>query len=342
MGIVYFRIIAYNLLMHIRNRSIFFIILIVLVSTISFRGSTAQGEPDSLTFEDTGYKVEGEFLEKFQSAADPLLVYGYPISSSIIAPDSSPSAGTQIQYFQRARFELHPENPLGERVVVSPLGVHLYDLEQLDSDPITAASNPACSFFAETGHQTCYAFLKFFDTNGGVKQFGYPISEIITLNGQLVQYFEKARFEWHPERASGKRVSLTNLGQIYLNLYEEVKDAPSDVIGSGGITNNIIKDLKVRSFPQAAVVSANGSQTIYVIVTDQKNRSVPNAQITLTLTPTGEQSRYLAMPVTDSKGVTSIVIPLKGMKIGIVEILVTVNYGSILQKETVTSFRVWY
>ncbi len=336
------RIIAYNSLMHIRNRPILFIILFVLVSAITYRGTIAQGEPDSLTFDQTGFKVEGEFLEKFQSAADPLLVYGYPISPAFVAPESSPLAGTQIQYFQRARFELHPENPDGKRVVISPLGENLYyDLEHLDSDPITAASNPACRFFAETGHQTCYAFLKFFDANGGVEQFGYPISEIITLNGQLVQYFENARFEWHPERASGKRVSLTNLGQIFLNLYEEVKYARPETVNINGITDDIL-ELKVRAFPQTAVVPANGSQKIFVIVTDQKNRPVPNAQITLTLTPTGAQPRYLAMPVTDSKGISSSDISLKGMKIGIVEILVTTNYGSIVQKETVTSFRVWY
>lgn len=334
-------IIVYNLRMHIRNRSIFFAIILILVSTIAYRGSTAQSEPDSLTFDETGYKVDGEFLEEFQSAANPLLVYGYPITNAFVAPDRSQTAGMRIQYFQRARFELHPENPLEDKVVVSPLGVYLFGLEQLNSETITSASNPACRFFAETGHQTCYAFLNFFDANGGVEQFGYPISEIITLNGQLVQYFEKARFEWHPERPSGKRVTLTNLGQIYLNLYGEFDPTEAAEMGSDNIPNNIL-DLKVRSFPKVAVLPANGIQTIFVIVTDQKNHPLPKAQITLTLTSAGEQPRYLAMPVTDNDGVTRIDIPLKGMKIGIVEILVTVNYGSILQKETVTSFRVWY
>jgi hypothetical protein len=51
---------------------------------------------------------------------------------SFLAPDSSPSAGLLIQYFQKARFEYHNENAPGDRVVVSPLGVYLYDLEQLE------------------------------------------------------------------------------------------------------------------------------------------------------------------------------------------------------------------
>ena len=327
--------------MNIRNRSAFLLIILVLISVISFRVSTAQSEPDSIYYPETGYTVKGEFLEKFQSAVNPLLLYGYPITDAFIAPDSSPAAGLLIQYFQRARFEYRTENTPGERVVVSPLGIYIYDLEQLDSKTITAASHPACRYFTETQHQTCYAFLKFFDVNGGVEQFGNPISEIITLNGQLVQYFEKARLEWHPERVSGKRVSLTNLGQIYLNFYEKVLP-PVDSIGPIGSLANDILGLKVRSFPKTAVVPTGGAQTIFVIVTDQKNRAVNGAQVTLTLKPAVGQPRYLAMPITNLNGVTSVAIPLKDLQIGIVEVLVSVNYSSTLQKETVTSFRIWY
>jgi hypothetical protein len=324
--------------MNMRNWSFFLVVILALVLVLPYHSSTAQSNSDSVYFPQTGFTVQGEFLEKYQNAADPLLLYGYPITDAFIAPDSSPAAGLLVQYFQKARFEYHPENASGERVVVSPLGIYLYELEQLDSKPISAASHPACRYFVATQHQTCYAFLKFFDANGGVEQFGNPISEIITLNGQLVQYFEKARFEWHPERPSGKRVSLTNLGQIYFNFYEKIIPKP---ITEGSIVNDVL-DLKVRSFVKNAVVPTNGAQTIFVIVTDQKSRPVNGAQVTLTLTPTGGQSRYLAMPVTNAKGVTSVAIPLTDLPIGVVEVQVTVNYSSTLQKQTVTSFRVWY
>jgi len=340
-GIVQLGIIVYNRVMNIRNRSFFLVIILAVVSLISFRVSAAQSVPDSLYFPETGFTVQGEFLEKYQSAVNPLLLYGYPITDAFVAPDSSPAAGLLIQYFQRARFEYHTESSPGDRVVVSSLGIYLYDLEQLDSKTITAASHPACRYFAATQHQTCYAFLKFFDTNGGVDQFGNPISEIITLNGQLVQYFEKARFEWHPERASGKRVTLTNLGQIYFNFYEKALP-PFEPGNTGDNLVNDILDLKVRSFAKSAVVPTDGAQTIFVIVTDQKNRPVNSAQVTLTLTPAGGQPRYLAMPVTNPKGVTSVAIPIKDLPIGIVEVQVSVNYSSTLQKETVTSFRIWY
>lgn len=327
--------------MNMRNRSFFLILTIVLVLVFPYRIATAQSNPDSQYFPQTGYTVEGEFLEKYQSASDPTLVYGYPITNAFVAPDISPSAGLQIQYFQRARFEYHPENAPGDRVVVSPLGTYLYELEQIDSKTVTSASHPACRFFVESQHQTCHAFLKFFDANGGVDQFGNPISEIIIINGQLIQYFEKARFEWHPERPSGKRVSLTNLGQIYFNFYEKVSSPPETVVPPDSIVNDTL-DLKVRSFAKNAVVPSSGEQMIYVIVTDQKNRPVSSAQVTLTLTPMGMEPRYLAMPVTNESGVTSVAVSIKDLPIGIVEVQVAVNFNSTLQKITVTSFRIWY
>jgi hypothetical protein len=331
--------------MNMRNWSFFFVLVLVLAAVFPIRIATAQSNPDSLYFPQTGYTVKGEFLEKFQSATDPVLVYGYPITNDFIASDYSPLAGLRIQYFQKARFEYHMENAPGDHIVVSPLGSSLYDLEQIDSKPVAAASHPACRYFAETQHQTCYAFLKFFDANGGVEQFGNPISEIITLNGQLIQYFEKARFEWHPERPSGKRVTLTNLGQVYFNFYEKVPPPEETVVPKNSLVvkpEELPLELKVRSFAQNAVVAADGTQTIFVIVTDQKNRPVNSAQVTLTMTPAGEQPRYLAMPVTNSSGVTSVAVPIKDLPIGIVEVQVSVNYNSSLQKATVTSFRIWY
>jgi hypothetical protein len=327
--------------MNMRNRSFFLVLVLVLAAVLPYRNASAQSTPDSLYFPETGYTVKGEFLDKFRSATDPILVYGYPITNDFLASDDSPSAGLRVQYFQKARFEYHLENPPGDRIVISSLGSVLYDLEQIDSKTVSAANHTACRYFAATQHQTCYAFLNFFDANGGVDQFGNPISEIISLNGQLVQYFEKARFEWHPERPSGQRVALTNLGQIYFNFYEKVPFTQATSVPPNSLIKDTL-DLKVRSFVKNAVVSVNGGQKIFVIVTDQKNRPVTSAQVTLTLTPTGEPPRYLAMPVTDESGVTSVEVPIKDFPIGIVEVQVSVNYNSSLQKETVTSFRIWY
>ena len=48
--------------------------------------------------------------------------------------------------------------------------------------------------------------------------FGYPISGEITENGRTVQYFERARFEWHPEnKGTPYEVLLGHLGNQVLS-----------------------------------------------------------------------------------------------------------------------------
>jgi hypothetical protein len=69
----------------------------------------------------------------------------------------------------------------------------------------SAASLPSVQnlFFSETNHHVSdrAGFLNYWRENGGVLLFGYPISEEIVENGRVVQYFERARFEYHPENA---------------------------------------------------------------------------------------------------------------------------------------------
>ncbi len=72
--------------------------------------------------------------------------------------------------------------------------------------------------FQETGHRLGGKFLDYWKSHGGLAQQGYPISdefmEKSDLNGQeyLVQYFERAVFEYHPENQSPYDVLLSQLG----------------------------------------------------------------------------------------------------------------------------------
>ncbi len=54
-------------------------------------------------------------------------------------------------------------------------------------------------WFAETGHTLAYAFRQFYDGNGGLTMFGYPLTEVFVEAGRPVQYFERARLEWHAD-----------------------------------------------------------------------------------------------------------------------------------------------
>lgn len=68
-------------------------------------------------------------------------------------------------------------------------------------------------FFAETGHWAKGEFLAYFRKNGGLAIFGYPITEEFVDQGLLVQYFQKARMEWHPENPAPYKVQLGLLGE---------------------------------------------------------------------------------------------------------------------------------
>ncbi|WP_129632319.1 sortase [Candidatus Oscillochloris fontis] len=61
----------------------------------------------------------------------------------------------------------------------------------------TAAGKPV--FFAETGHTLAYSFRDFYDRQGGLAIIGLPLSEVFLENGRPVQYFERARLEWHAD-----------------------------------------------------------------------------------------------------------------------------------------------
>jgi len=64
-----------------------------------------------------------------------------------------------------------------------------------------------------TGHNLGFAFRRFFEANGGVDIFGYPRTGELTEDGGTVQYFQRARFEYHPEHVGTPyEVQLTLLG----------------------------------------------------------------------------------------------------------------------------------
>lgn len=70
----------------------------------------------------------------------------------------------------------------------------------------------AVRYFPETGHYLGGAFRVFWEGNGGLEIFGFPVTEEFTpAGGRLSQYFERARFEL-TERNGQAVVELGKLG----------------------------------------------------------------------------------------------------------------------------------
>jgi hypothetical protein len=92
-----------------------------------------------------------------------------------------------------------------------------------------------CRYFYKTGHRVCDPFREFFDTRGGLEIFGYPLSEQFNdpaHGGLLVQYFQRARMEWHPDNPEPYQVQLglliDELGYRYPPARPEDIPAPDD------------------------------------------------------------------------------------------------------------------
>jgi polysaccharide biosynthesis protein PslG len=122
--------------------------------------------------------------------------------------------------------EAHPQNRAPYNVLFGLLGVAAAQGRQNEA-PFRAAGNPGggLQWFTETGHtlgdtsEGGRAIAAAWTRMGGLSQFGFPISQPFTEVSKddgkryLVQYFERQRFEYHPENKGSRfEVLLGRLG----------------------------------------------------------------------------------------------------------------------------------
>jgi hypothetical protein len=98
-------------------------------------------------------------------------------------------------------------------------GVTALDSGTSSSLPLSVAPTPGPAqhppewqpplYFPETGHDIWDEFRDYWRRYGGVTVFGYPITQAWVEGDMKVQYFERARFEWHP--ANGRLPGFNDL-----------------------------------------------------------------------------------------------------------------------------------
>jgi hypothetical protein len=309
---------------------------LMLLIAVGQKSSFAQGDT-AVYFPETGHWVTDAFLQKYNETSNPGELYGSPLTDAFRVDASVGSPEVWVQYFERARFEYHPDNPVGLQVTLANIGVYLHDNRQPGEVISSQPGLSACQFFSQSGYQICYAFLDYYLKNGSIQQFGYPISEVELQDGRMVQYFQRARFEWHPDRPSGKRVVLTDIGLQYLNMVED----PTIMQQFDNGAPDVFHHLEIWAFVDKAVLGDNEEQTLSVVVKNQNYQPIENAQVTFVINSPDNQGPSFLMPPTNADGVSKLSFPITGEPAGVVSITVTVTYNNT-QKQTVTSYRIWW
>ena len=173
---------------------------------------------ESRYFPETVHNLSGAF-RRYWDQNGGLFIYGYPITEEFNAPSTGGKVYKQ-QYFERARFEYHPENTPPADVQLGLLGV--WSTQGRTFSRGGQPGDAQVSFFPETG-QSLGLFKGWWASNGGLAVFGFPISgeveEKSPTDGKTykVQYFERNRLEYHPEnKGTQHEVLLGLLGTEYL------------------------------------------------------------------------------------------------------------------------------
>jgi hypothetical protein len=305
-------------------------LFLVLTSLLAPWGSASAQSVDVQYFPETGHHVKGDFLRFYKSVPDPKLIFGYPITEQMTSRDDK-----TVQYFQRARFELHTDSPENQRVQLTSVGQALYQ----PANQLKLGNTAGCDLFS-TGYSVCFAFLDFYKANGGTAQFGNPISPFEFHENLIVQYFEKARFEWRADRPEDQRVVLTDLGRLY---FDQLGEDPAQLkpVRPLDATINPVLSIRLRAFVLKPLTRPTGQQTVYVIVQSQTLQAVSHATGKATISwPDGRSEDYYF--TTNSSGLGTVTFNFADQKQGeLVPIDIAVVYQG-LAGTTRTSFRIWF
>lgn len=225
-------------------------------------------------FKETGRCLHGIFLGYWQ-ARGGLAQFGLPITDELMED------GRTVQYTERARFEWHADlRDSPSEVLLSLLGAQLATGRN-DAPFRRAAAPPSGTYFSQTGHTLAEPFLSFWQRNGGLPVYGYPISEAFdeksATDGKLykVQYFQRNRLEYHPEaRGTVFEIQLGLLGkEFYKRVYGNAAppapspypvsiDALQAMQRAGGSLNLGGVTTRTAAYTQYAMTYKSGNLTI--------------------------------------------------------------------------------
>ena len=171
--------------------------------------------------------IGGRLFDTWQQlggkSADQPGLAGLPLGNAQV------SNNTLVQRFERYMMVFQPGKQPPADIQFANLGVDNYRKYHGGKDAPPAKAIEGCIFFPETNHNVCEDFYKLWIEKGpqlGIKGdarqvaislFGLPISEDefdVPINGEKlsVQWFERARFEFHPNNPPETRYIPAKIG----------------------------------------------------------------------------------------------------------------------------------
>jgi hypothetical protein len=204
-------------------------LMMVVGFALTAAPAPAAAQSGERCFNETGFCISGRIRE-FWEQNGGLQVFGFPISPQQV--ETIEGTQLEVQQFERNRLELHPGNARPFDVLLGRLGADRLAQQGRDWQTAFPKSSPqaGCRFFSETGHNVCGDILNAWRASGleidgrrGLSEsenlalFGLPLSGVVTetlSDGKQyqVQWFERARFELHPENQPPYNVLLGLLG----------------------------------------------------------------------------------------------------------------------------------
>ena len=175
-------------------------------------------DSEAMVYDESGHSISEPFLSGWL-ARGGLEGPGLPLSRPYARQDLN-GRWLLVQDFERARLEHHPENAgepgevLGAPVGREVAGSHPQQEHFVATTPCLPAATRTC--FEGAGFGIEAGFRDYWHANDGEVRFGLPISGEFSEDGVTVQYFERARLEWHSDLPVEDQIVVTPIVQELL------------------------------------------------------------------------------------------------------------------------------
>ena len=204
-------------------------VLLALVLALPTLGTSAHAQRSERCFVETGHCIGGR-IQQFWEQNGGLMAFGYPLGP--LEEEFIEGRPVMVQWFERNRLELHPENARPYDVLLGRLGAELIATQP---KPVPEVPSAGCRYFEQTGFNVCGDILARWRAGGleidgrpgfsepeSLTFFGLPLTgqypmRLADGNEYIVQWFERTRLEIHPENPTSHRVLLGLLGHEVLD-----------------------------------------------------------------------------------------------------------------------------